>query len=260
MADALLMMKESRSFSADHEARWLNLVGFSLRPGFGDGFDETRMQQLWKIYQTGMTFSNSPQVRSEWWIMIRRIAGGLKPGHQRQIFQDISPALLPRKGASQKLQAHEQVEMWMAAANLEKLSVKDKIKAGQVLMEELQGKKVPHQLLWALSRLGARELLYVSVDRVVPPDIAATWINTILSREWKEAKPVGAALAQLGRATGDRSRDIDPGVTAKVIDWMEERGGFSSEARYLKQVIPREAVEESAIFGESLPSGLMLHE
>ena len=260
MADALLMMKESRSFSADHEARWLNLVGFSLRPGFGDGFDETRIQQLWKIYQAGMTFSNSPQVRSEWWIMIRRIAGGLKPGHQRQIFQDISPALLPRKGASQKLQAHEQVEMWMAAANLEKLSVKDKIKASQALMEELQGKKVPHQLLWALSRLGARELLYGSVDRVVPPDIAAVWINTILSREWKEAKPVGAALAQLGRATGDRSRDIDPGVTAKVIAWMEERGGFSSEARYLKQVIPREAVEESAIFGESLPSGLMLHE
>ena len=260
MTDGLLTVKENRGFSADHEARWLNLVGFCLRPGFGDGFDESRIQQVWKIYQGGIKFANSPQVRSEWWIMMRRIAGGLKAGHQRQIFQDVSPFLFPKKGAPQKLQSHEQLEMWMAVANMERLSVKDKIKAGQALMNELQGKKAPHQMLWALSRIGARELLYGSVDRVAPPESVSSWIEILLSKEWKEEKFVGAALAQLGRATGDRTRDIDPAVTGKMIAWMEARGGFQSEIRHLKEVIPREAMEESAMFGESLPAGLVLHE
>jgi len=260
MADTLLKIKSSRQLSADHETRWLNLIGFAMRPGFGDGFDSNRIQQLWKIYQTGMTFSNNQQVRSEWWIMMRRIAAGLKPGHQRQFFQDLSPVIMPKKEGKSKLQLQEFIEMWMAVANMEKLSIKDKLKSGHVLLAEIRNKKYRPQLVWALSRIGARELLYGSVDRVLPPDIVSSWIKIILSRDWKDQSSVGAALAQLARLTGDHARDLNPEVIGMVMEWMQTKGGFNSEIRHLKEVVPLAAAEESMIFGESLPAGLVLHE
>src|SRR5581483_3874950 len=38
--DALWECEKGRERSADHEARWLNLIGFCLRPGFGHTTDE----------------------------------------------------------------------------------------------------------------------------------------------------------------------------------------------------------------------------
>ena len=259
MADELLRLKESRQLSADHEARWLNLVGFTMRPGFGDGFDGRRIQQLWKIYQQGMVFDKNRQVRSEWWILLRRITAGLKPGHQRQLIQDLTPILMPKKGTAAKLHPQELIEIWMAAANMEKLSVKDKVKAGKALMDEIDGKKFRHQLFWALSRIGARELLYGSQDRVVPPDVVSKWIKAVIAKNWPDDKHVGMALGQLARLTGDRARDIDSSLTAQIILWMAQKEGLGHHIRHLKEVVPLETAEESAIFGDSLPSGLVLH-
>ena len=109
-----------------------------MRPGFGDGFDPARIQKLWKDYKNGMTFEKNQQVRSEWWTLWRRVSGGLKPGHQRQFIQDLTPVLMPKKGANgKKLPPQEVIEVWMVIANLEKLIVKDKIKWGRLLLNEL---------------------------------------------------------------------------------------------------------------------------
>ena len=63
--------------SQAHEARWLNLCGFLLRPGFGHALDEWRIQQLWKLYSQGLRFPRAAQCRVEWWGLWKRIAGGL---------------------------------------------------------------------------------------------------------------------------------------------------------------------------------------
>ena len=39
LADALFTVADGRSLSPRHEARWLNLLGYCLRPGFGDAQD-----------------------------------------------------------------------------------------------------------------------------------------------------------------------------------------------------------------------------
>ncbi len=258
IADVLLDQISARTIRHRMESRWLNLLGFCLRPGFGDGFDDHRMKRLWKIYKTGPVHANQAQVRSEWWVMWRRVAGGLKPGQQRQFIQDLSPLLMSRKKTvKNRLPPQEHLEIWMAVANMEQLLSKDKVKWGNHLLSELGPKKYRPQYIWALSRIGARELLYGPVDRVVHSDDASLWIRALMNAEWAEPGPVAAALIQLARKTGDRVRDIDPALAAQVVVWLEQHE-MADLARFIMEVVPLEMQEEQTIFGESLPSGIVL--
>ena len=259
MADALLEGIDTRKFSAEHEIRWLNLAGYCLRPGFGDGLDDQRIRNLWKIYKPGKVFSKNLQVNAEWWILWRRVAGGLTSGQQRQIIQDLRSVLMPKKNAKVRISPQEYLEIWMAVANMERLTVKDKIEHGRTLLEELHPAKSKPQLFWALSRIGARELLYGPVDRVVPPGEAGEWLTRLMTVDWNNPKPVGAAIAQLARKTGDRMRDMDLGLMDRAITWLENHR-LTEETRWLSSVRHMARQEESAVFGESLPSGIVLHE
>ena len=259
LGDELLAGINARNFSPEHEIRWLNLAGYCLRPGFGDGMDDHRIQLLWKINKQGIHYKKNTQVNNEWWILWRRVAAGLVSGKQRQFIQDLRTRLMPKKGTKVRIPDQERIEIWMAVANMERLIVKDKIEFGRLLLSELRPKKCRPQLLWAISRIGARELLYGPIDRVVPPKEVESWISQILDKEWKNPKPVGAALAQMARKTGDRMRDIDPLMMDQVIQWLKEKD-LKGEADFLTSVKPLASIEESTIFGESLPSGLVLHD
>ncbi len=257
ITDVLLENADRRKFSPEHEVRWLNLVGFCLRPGFGDGFDEQRIKQLWKIYKTGVIFKKNQQALTEWWIMWRRVAGGLSAGQQRQFSQDLRALLLPKKGTKVRIPPQERVEMYMALANMERLSPKEKTEWGRALLAEITPKKTKPQYLWSLSRIGARELLYGPVDRVVPPNEIATWIGWMLENEWKNVGAAGDAMVQMARKTGDRARDIDSVLAGRLTDWLE-RNEMGDKTVIVNEVHDFEEQEEDAIFGESLPAGLTL--
>lgn len=260
LADSLLSDPAVRSRSALHEARWMNLTGYCLRPGMGHGFDSERIAKAWKVHGQGVIHTKNAQVRSEWWIMWRRIAGGLTPGQQRQLIQEMTPLLSPAKGAKIKVSPQEQLEIWMAVANLERLYVKDKIRWGRLLLSQIQPLKSKAQHLWSLSRIGARQLLYGPADRVIPPAEAAVWITHLLGQTWPNPKPVAAAITQLARRTGDRTRDLEKAVIDRVLAFLVPAEDFADQRRYLTEVIPMAKQEEGAIFGESLPSGIVLRE
>ena len=63
-------LAEERKRSAAHEARWLNLCGFCLRPGFGFPGDDFRIEQARRIYASGLQFANQVQNEIEWWIYL----------------------------------------------------------------------------------------------------------------------------------------------------------------------------------------------
>ncbi len=259
MADALLQQIAGRGTHHLAESRWLNLTGYCLRPGIGDGFDEHRIKKLWKIYKGGPIFGSNAQVRSEWWIMWRRVAAGLKPGQQRQFIQDLSPVMFPKKGARVKMAPQELLEIWMAVANMELLLVKDKVKWGRRLLSELTGGKAALQHFWSLARIGARDLLYGPVDRVIAPDEASRWIGALLEREWKEITPALSAAAQMARKTGDRIRDVDEKTARRVIDALTAGGFSQNDIRPIVEVVPMEKQEINTMFGEALPSGIVMH-
>ena len=255
MADELLNHIPKHGICNQYENRWLNLMGFSLRPGFGDGFDEHRIRQIWKLFKIGPLHTKNLQVRLEWWIFWRRVAGGLKSGQQRQFIQDLSVSMFAAKS---KIPRQEKLEIWMAVANLERLLVKDKLKWGRQLLKEINPGKAAPQELWSLARIAARELLYGPADRVIPPEEAAVWIKTLLKQKWSNPKLVGNALLQMARKTGDRVRDLDQSVLDAVMDWLSQEDEFKDHLKILNQVTPMEKQEVHRIFGESLPSGLVL--
>jgi molecular chaperone DnaK (HSP70) len=259
LADLLIDQVTVLNKSAEHAARWMNLLGFCLRPGFGDALDAERLKQLWKIQNAGPVFPNQPQVQIEWYVMWRRVAGGLTPGQQRQLSQQWGRVLPSRKGKTARLPAQHQLEIWMAVANLERLYVKDKIQWGRQLLDRVTPNQARPQHLWSLARLGARELLYGSNDRVIPPEEVARWIEALLARPWPHPKAMAAALAQMARKTGDRTRDVSPAVQAQVLAWMESYPDLADQRRYIEEVVPIAQQEEQTLFGESLPVGLILH-
>ncbi|WP_457551284.1 Hsp70 family protein [Desulfobacula sp.] len=258
MADTLLELEVIRTYSAAHEAKWLNLTGFCMRPGFGDVFDGERAKKMWKIYLSGLVFGKIVQNRLEWWVFIRRIAAGLGAGQQRQLFQDMSSLLIKGKHLKVKISPQEQIEMWMALGNMERLLVKDKMVLAKALISLLKPGKKQNNMFWTLSRLGARELLYGSIDRVVPPKEVVKWINQVMKKTWSKNDPVEAMVAQLSRKTGDRTRDIEPDDILKIMAWMQQRKAKTSFIRMLNEKMDMAVKEKSVQFGEKLPTGLVL--
>ncbi|MBW2017143.1 MAG: hsp70 family protein [Deltaproteobacteria bacterium] len=257
-ADELIDRSPARKISPDHEGRWLNLAGFCLRPGFGDALDEHRIKKVWKLYHEGPVHGRAVQVRCEWWVFWRRVCAGLNTNQQQRLFLEISSRLRPRKGKGKKLSPQEYLECWMALANLERIPPAEKAKYGKILLEELHPKGSRPQYWWALSRLGARDPLYGPLDRVVPAGEVSGWIEEILSKEWRNPRPVAAALIRLARCTGDRRRDLEPSLRERIGSWLNNIGWDPAKVRAIEEVQPRDAREESAAFGEDLPLGIVL--
>ncbi len=134
----MIELGEGRKRSAAHELRWLNLCGFCLRPGFGFPGDDFRIEQARRVYATGLQFANQVQNEIEWWIFWGRVAGGLNKNQQTDMFQRLSPVLLPR--ASKKpVRVNPSLlrEMWRAAASLELLPIQTKTQLGDELVARI---------------------------------------------------------------------------------------------------------------------------
>jgi len=146
----------------------------------------------------------------------------------------------------------------MAAANMERLLVKDKISLARKLISTLKPGKTPKQFFWILSRIGARELLYGSVDRVVSAKEVSSWIKKIYKMEWRTTDPVVLAIPQIMRKTGDRTRDVEDELVSMVIPWLQQMQATELSLKMIQHVVTIKYFEESMIYGESLPHGLVL--
>ena len=78
-------LEVGRRKSPQHEARWLNLLGYALRPGYGLAVDDWRVAETWKRLG-GKVVHNSPASRAELSILWRRVAGGLDIYHGEPIY------------------------------------------------------------------------------------------------------------------------------------------------------------------------------
>ncbi|WP_022668302.1 Hsp70 family protein [Desulfospira joergensenii] len=255
LADQLIEIDSTRELSPAHESRWLNLTGFCMRPGFGDAFDGDRARKLWKIYLSGLKFDKAKQNRLEWWIFVRRIAAGLKAGQQRQFFQEVSSLLVKNKV---KMAPQEMIELWMTAGNMERLLVKDKVVLAKPLLAKLKTGKSSDKFFWTLGRLGARELLYGSMDRVVPPAEVMRWTDQLMKIKWKKPGPALELISQLVRKTGDRTRDVSPEDLERAVSWLEENGAEPKLLKIVNEKIEMALKDRSVQFGERLPEGLVL--
>ncbi|MEX2264529.1 MAG: Hsp70 family protein [Bryobacteraceae bacterium] len=255
LADVFLERVDGRKKSAAFEARWLNLCGFCLRPGFGYPGDELRVEQARRVYAAGLQHSSQVQCEIDWWIFWGRIAGGLNRNQQVDLYQRLAPALMPRGQKKMRLNSSLLREMWRTAAALELLPIQTKTELGEALIRAGKAAASFRDTdLWCLSRLGARQLFYGPVNQVLPPSTVGRWVDALL-----KAPNAGEALAAMARTAGDPARDLPTALRDSVRRKLE---ALPNAERLLAVVEGEEDRDESAlgrIFGEELPSGLVLH-
>jgi len=274
ITEMLLKVADKRLQSVEHEARWFNLVGFCMRPGFGYPLDEWRIQNMWKIFTPGPTFLKNRETRIQWWILWRRLAGGLNQKQQTEIYKKIAPYLIPQKKIppGPKPSSHELSELWRLGASLEQLAESSKVKMGAVLLDWLsQGRFLPADL-WALARLGARQPLYGSLHTVVSVDIVEEWIDKLLINEKLPEVTKIFTLTQLTRKTTDRARNVGEEIRQRVIDFITqanekcvstqpgktEVASLEQAIQSIREVSHYKSGDQALIFGESLPKGLQV--
>ena len=264
---------EGRRFSEDHEARWLWLAGFTLRPGFGLAVDDWRTAQMWRLL-TGKRYFNGVRVRVEGQILWRRIAGGLTAGQQRALAEPLTSPLRTylaalrsaKAGGARKpdfgLGGHDAAEVWRLLGSLELLDIplkRDTADAALAIAVKEKTAAVQDALVWAVGRLGARVPMYGPLNVVVPAEAAAAWCKKLLDLKANEL-PVNFALMTLARKTGDRYRDVDDATRKLVVARFEQ----TAAAPHLRELVVDGGAlageEQGRMFGESLPSGLRLAE
>lgn len=263
--DAALEVEELRKQSAQHEQRWLILAGFCLRPGRGAPLDQWRTKQMWRIFNQNLKYQRSEACRLAWWIAWRRIAGGLTKGQQEQIYDRLAQLFLPSQKQKKKWHQikptkQEAAEMWRTLANMERLSHTFKIKLGDELIRRLETKKGRQDPLhfWALGRIGSRIPLYGPLNAVVPAQRVEQWLSILLELDWPAPEKASFPMAQLGRRTGDRSRDISDELRSRLAERLRQIPGGDRTAKLVEQVVALEAREERVALGDTLPAGLRL--
>lgn len=258
-ADLLLQHRDWRSLSPAHEARWLNLAGFCLRPGCGTPGDELRIREAWKLWRPGPLAAKNPQVQAEWWTFWRRLAAGLRPGQQDQAAAIVVRAIITAEGANAiRAGNHPGIEQWRLAAALEKIPRTLKLRLLTALLRN--SGKLEEAYFWVIARLAARQLFQGALDAVIP---AAQWapLSTDLLRKAVQAKSPRLALfavANTARLTGIRTLDLPDKNRLAALDFLQENNAPAEWIAMVTDIKPISEDFQNQIAGDNLPLGLLL--
>ncbi len=266
--EALIDCEPGRRRSPQHEARWLNLLGYALRPGYGLALDDWRVGETWRLL-AGKLVHSAAACQNEWWVLWRRIAGGLAAGQQRALAE---PLLAPIRGLHKRLTtgrgsagdlsfgATESIEVWRLLGSLELLPPTTKIELGNVLFDLLPKPKmesVRPAILWTLGRVAARVPVYGPLNVVVPGEIASDWTGRFLGLAPEDPQAAWAVM-QMTRRTDDRYRDIPDNLRDRVLGWLDTRGASNHLIALVRSGGQLDAEEQTRSFGEALPKGLRI--
>ena len=259
--EELFDLEPARTRGPVHEARWLNLLGFCLRPGYGYAVDDWRAAQTWRLLsERKVAHPKNELCRAEWWILWRRIAGGLTAGQQRTLAAPLLAEIRKEdRGTAAGWGSHETAEIRRLLGSLEWLDAPAKLDLGGRLLGALAAGAGRRQraAVWTLGRLGARTPLYGPLNTLVPAEEAETWIARLAALAGPDEE-VAFALVQTARLTGDRFRDVSDTARDTAAGWLERHGAPGHFVDLVREGGELHAAERSEAFGESLPLGLAL--
>ena len=258
LSDILLEFKDLAKKSAQLESRWMNLLGFCLRPGFGDSADEFRIKQLWALWFNGPNFKTDAQVNAEWWVLWRRISGGLNNGRQEQVAHTLMKSVMPNDSYKKntKYGAQEKMESWRCLGSLERVPAKLKKRISKVQLERVS--RLDDYEFWALARLNARKLFYGPIDLTASAKDAASLSNLIQSANQKPSPMALFTLSHICALTGDKHLDVNEKALTSTLKYLEEHKAQENYLKHLKEVVADTAEESKQVLGDSLPIGLEL--
>jgi molecular chaperone DnaK (HSP70) len=259
LAERLLTNTGSRRRSPNHERAYWLLLGFCMRPGFGDPGDPKRIERVWPLFEGRLAFPDESQGWQQFFIAWRRVAGGLTEPMQVALRDAMDPLVAPKEA---KLKQPKRVpedggEALVMLAALERAPVERRAQLGEWILEKTWSNDDAR--LWtALGRVGARVPVYASLHHVVPPRNAEAWLERLLRLKWESIATAPHAAVQLARLTGDRARDVNDRLRKEVekrLVALHAKPAWLQAVRELAEVSQEERV---AILGEGLPIGLRL--
>jgi molecular chaperone DnaK (HSP70) len=257
---------KKRRRSAVHERVFYRFIGYGLRPGFGYPLDEWRCEQTFQLLTENVNFHGEVSVWNEFWVMWRRIAGGLTAEQHQALWRVLEPHLarrIPPQAAknaprAKGLQPEGLDEMVRTAASLERLEPAPKIALGNWIAARLRapGENPSGPWAWALGRLGARVPIFGSGHQTVPVEQAAEWLALLLERELRTIDGAAFAAVQLARRSGDRTRDLDAALRERTLAALERAKAPERWLQLVREVVALEAEDEARALGDTLPLGL----
>jgi len=242
-----------RNRSKDHEAVWLNLAGYVLRPGFGVDLDPVRINEIWRLDELGLSFPKESRNRTQLWILWRRVAGGLDAERQVRV-ADRHVKIFENGGDTP-------VELLRLTGALERVGPERKQAWIQEHVRRLKRAEGMERRthLWALGNLLARIPFAGGPEDVVAPAMVAKTFAQIESSCAQDHFPeLEQALIRAGRLTGEPAVDLDPEVTGRIEDFLLKQGAAADDLLPLKKEVPEMEADRALHFGESLPPGLTL--
>lgn len=255
---------DRRRRTADHEKLWFQLAGYCLRPGFGAPLDAFRVADLWRIFEPGVSYVAETPNWIEWWVLWRRVAGGLTRAQQQRLFEVLTPYLKPHvgRGAAPKPKgprAQGREEMVRLVASLEKLEASAKTDVGRWLLHDLELPENKSRSWWALGRVGARVPFHAATVSVVPKEKAEAWLEKLLARDWSTTDGAAFAAAMMARKTDDRALDVSGAMRRSVWERLEKVPGGERWVALVRDGGGNlQAEDQTRMLGETLPEGLRL--
>jgi molecular chaperone DnaK (HSP70) len=266
--EIVLEQERFRAVDPTYETRWLNLLGFSLRPGYGYAVDDWRIKQTWLLFQKGVAHPKNQACNAEWWVLWRRVAGGLNAGQQQTLALPLIAAIKAmlkdsdtKRSSKAKPEVRyglqEQCEIWRLLGSLELLKSTQKEELGSLAAQKLiaRGDALSEATVWALGRFGARAPLYGPLNELVSQETATQWAMLILTKT-KPGATANLAIMQICRKCNDRYRDIDDDTREKIITFMTTNKASHHLIELIKTGGSLDEEEKSNVFGEKLPRGL----
>ena len=248
-------LEPGRRKSAAYEARWLNLLGYALRPGYGVALDDWRAAETWRRLHDRLAH-HDPAVVGQSHVLWRRVCGGLEAGQQQALADPLVGTL---KGGKRGGPDPEAVRL---LGSLERLTADAKADLGRrflALAKKERGDGKRAVLWWAVGRTGARVPLYGPANRVDPRrDSPPTGSPRSSGSQKDAADPPVWPVVQLARRTGDRFLDLPTGDRNAVLQWLAEVDAPPHWRELVKAGGRLSHEEEGLAFGESLPAGLRL--
>ena len=242
-----------RGRSVQHERVWLNLAGFVLRPGFGIDGDTVRMIQLWRAHSLGLSFPKEKSAQVQWWILWRRVAGGLDRIQQREIYNSVC-SLITKK--------NEFPEVIRLVAALERIPLEDKERFGNYLVDAIRKEysKDSAHYCWALGRVASRIPLHAPVHTVLPPAVVTGWFKRLQNLDWSGGgrEHLISTFSQAGRLIADSELCLSENIRTAIRKKLASTGAPIQFIRPLDEIIERDEQEAAAQFGEKLPAGVRL--
>jgi DNA-K related protein len=258
LCDALLEVAGGRSATPRHEARFLNLLGFCLRPGFGATRDAARMTEARTIGLAELAFPRDVQCQAEWLVLWQRLAGGLTPGQQQDLYQRHAASVgLGGRAPSRKLHPQIERETWRLLASLEHLPAARRTALGDAILSRLARDPESTSLLWALARVGSRVPFYGPANTVVPPGPVVAWVKRLLDRR-RLSEEAAVTVVLMAALSGDAARDLPDDVRQEAVRRLTAAGHPPALAARLLEVTAPTRANAQQLYGESLPEGLRL--